>query len=136
MDLDEAKAFLTDHHRAVLATTRRDGRPQLTPVTVALDDEGRVVISTRGPSAKVNNLRREPRASLLVMNDAFFGAFVQIEGTVEIVELPDALPLLEDYYRRVAGEHPDWAEYRQAMANEERVLLRLEIDRVGPAAPR
>lgn len=128
--VDAARAFIADHHtHAVLATFRSDGRPQLSPVTVVIDAHGRVAISTRERSAKVRNLRRDPRVSLVVLNDQFYGAWAQVEGTAEIVERPDALDLLDDYYRRAAGEHPDWAEYRQAMIDQERVLLRFQIER-------
>ena len=128
--IETARAFIADHHtRGVLATMRADSRPQLSPVTVVIDAEGRVAISTRERSAKVRNLRRDPRVSLVVLNEQFYGAWVQVEGTAEIVERPEALDLLDDYYRRAAGEHPDWAEYRQAMIDQGRVLLRFEIER-------
>ncbi len=120
------------HHRAVLATVRADGRPQLTPVTAAVDDDGRVLISTRETAVKAKNLAREPHASLCVLNDGFFGEWIQAEGPAEIVRLPDAMELLTDYYRRVAGEHPDWAAYRDAMQRERRVIVRITITRAGP----
>jgi PPOX class probable F420-dependent enzyme len=132
MNLDEAREFIRTNHRAVLAATRRDGRPQLTPVTVVVDAQGRAVISSVGGTVKVRNLRRDPYASLLVMNDGFYGDFVQVEGTVEIVEQPEALDLLDDYYRRAAGEHPDWAEYREAMIRDRRVVIRIDLVRAGP----
>jgi len=120
------------HHRAVLATVRADGRPQLSPVTAAVDDDGRVLISTRETAVKAKNLAREPHASLCVLNDGFFGEWIQAEGPAEIVRLPDAMELLTDYYRRVAGEHPDWAAYRDAMQRERRVIVRITITRAGP----
>ncbi len=120
------------HHLAVLATFRRDGRPQLSPVTAGVDDEGRVEISTRETSMKVKNLRRDPRLSLCLLNRGFFGEWGQVEGTAEIVERPAALALLVDYYRRISGEHPDWDDYRAAMVREQRVLVRFEIERAGP----
>lgn len=132
MDVGEAREFLRTNHRAVLATTRRDGRPQLSPVTVAVDDEGRVMISTRETAVKVRNLEREPYASVAVLNDGFFGEWVQVEGPVEIVRQPEALDLLDDYYRRAAGEHPDWAEYREAMIRDRRVIVRVTVERAGP----
>jgi PPOX class probable F420-dependent enzyme len=133
MDLDRASEFLRAHHRAVLATFRADGRPQLSPVTAAADDEGRVMISTREPAMKTRNLRRDPRASLCVMNDGFFGDWLQVEGDTEIIPLPAAMDLLVDYYRRVSGEHPDWDDYRAAMTREQRVILRITVTRVGPS---
>ena len=132
MDLDKARQFLQDHHRAVLATRRRSGDPQLSVVAAGVDDEGRVLISSRETAIKTKNLRRDPRASLLVMSDEFYGEWVQVDGTAEVVSLPDAMDLLVDYYRRVAGEHDDWDDYRAAMERERRVILRLTIDRAGP----
>jgi PPOX class probable F420-dependent enzyme len=132
VDIKRAVEFLTDHHHAVLATTRSDGRPQLSPVTVAVDDQGRVLISTREAAVKTKNLARDPRASLCVLNDAFFGEWLQAEGTTEVIHLPEALDLLVDYYRRVSGEHPDWADYRAAMHRDRRVIIRLTITRAGP----
>lgn len=132
MDPQRAREFLREHHRAVLATTRADGRPQLSPVTAAVDAQGRVLISTRETAIKTKNLTRDPRASLCVLNDGFFGEWISIEGTAEIVRLPDAMELLTDYYRRVAGEHPDWDDYRDAMRRERRVILRIPIARAGP----
>ena len=132
MDLDEARQYLKDHKRSVLATLRRDGRPQLTPVVHAVDDKGRVLISTREPAFKVRNLRRDPRASLCAIPDGFFGGFAQIDGTASIVSLPEAMDVLVDYYRRLAGEHPDWDEYRAAMERDRRCVIRIEIERAGP----
>jgi PPOX class probable F420-dependent enzyme len=132
MDIDEARAFIATNHRAVLATRRRDGHPQLSPVVVAIDDDGRVLISSRETAMKVKNLRREPAVSACVMNDKFFGDWCQIDGTAEIVSLPEAMDLLVDYYRRVAGEHPDWDDYRAAMEREKRVTIRITIERAGP----
>jgi PPOX class probable F420-dependent enzyme len=132
MDRATAQQFLTTHHRAVLATWRRDGRPQLSPVSVGIDAAGRAIVSTRETAYKTRNLRRDPRASLCVFDDGFFGPWVQIDGTAEVVSLPDAMELLVDYYRRVAGEHPDWADYRRAMERERRVLVRISIESAGP----
>ncbi len=132
MDLDRARGFLRTHHRAVLATTRRDGRPQLSPVVAAIDGEGRVLISTRETAVKTRNLRRDPRASLCAFNDGFFGEWIQVDGTAEVVSLPAAMELLVAYYRAVAGEHPDWDDYRAAMERDKRVIVRVSITRAGP----
>lgn len=132
MDISSATSFISGHPRAVLATTRSDGRPQLSPVVVAVDDEGRLLVSTREPAMKARNLARDPNASLCVMNDGFFGEWVQAEGTAELIHLPDAMPLLEEYYRRLSGEHPDWAEYRAAMQRDRRLIVRITIERAGP----
>jgi PPOX class probable F420-dependent enzyme len=132
MELDEARDFIRAQHRAVLATMRRDGTPQLSPVSCGVDDSGAVVVSTRDAAAKTKNARRDPRAWLCVFTDGFFGRFVQVEGSVTVVDLPDAMPGLIDYYRSISGEHPDWEDYRAAMEREQRVLLRLELTRAGP----
>jgi PPOX class probable F420-dependent enzyme len=132
MDVSEALEFVRNNHRAVMATLRRDGRPQLSPVTVGVDGEGMVVISTRETAMKVKNLERDPWCSLCVLNDRFYGEFVQIEGPAEIVRLPVAMEGLIQYYRGISGEHPDWGDYRDAMERERRVLVRVRPERVGP----
>ena len=132
MDPGQAADFLRAHHRAVLATSRADGRPQLSPVLCVADDEGRVLISTRETAVKTRNLRRDPRASVCAFTDGFFGEWVQAEGDAEIISLPDAMDLLIDYYRRVAGEHSDWADYRAAMVRDRRVIVRITLTRAGP----
>ena len=133
MDLDEARETVRAQHRAVLATRRRDGEPQLSPVVAGVDGAGTVVISTRETAVKVTNLRRSPRAWLCVFPDAFFGPWVQVEGEVEIVDLPAALEGLRALYRQVSGgEHDDWDDFDAAMRRERRVLLRVHLDRAGP----
>jgi PPOX class probable F420-dependent enzyme len=132
MDLGTAREFLRAHHRAVLATSRADGRPQLSPVAATVDDEGRVLISTRETAIKTRNLRRDPRASLCVLNDGFYGDWIQAEGMAEVVPLPEAMEILVSYYRSVAGEHPDWDDYRAAMERERRVIVRITMTRAGP----
>ena len=129
MTPEAARDFLRTHHRAVLATVRSDGRPQLSPVLAGVDAEGRVIVSTPGTSAKARNLRHDPRVAVCVVTDAFFGGWVQVEGTAEVVEAPESVELLVDYYRRVSGEHPDWDEFRTAMVDEGRVLVRFEVQR-------
>ena len=132
MELDEALAHVREHSHAVLSTVRRDGTPQMSPVAAAVDDAGRVVVSSRETAYKVRNLRRDPRAWLCVFPDAFYGPWVQVEGTVDVLSLPDALESLVDYYRAVAGEHDDWDDYRRAMVEEQRCLLRVTLVRAGP----
>lgn len=132
MDIAKATGFLSAHPRAVLATMRADGRPQLSPVVAAVDDAGRILISTREPAIKARNLARDPRASLCVLSEGFFGEWVQAEGTAELIHLPDAMPILEDYYRRISGEHADWADYREAMRRDKRLIIRITVDRAGP----
>ena len=111
---------------------RADGRPQLSPVLVAVDDEDRLLISTRETAIKAKNLARDPRAAVCGLNDGFFGEWVQAEGNAELIHLPAAMPLLEDYYRRISGEHPDWSEYQDAMRRERRLVIRIRVDRAGP----
>ena len=132
MDIVKAQQFLRENECAVLATWRRDGRVQMSPITIGLDAEGRAIISSREMAYKVKNLRRDPRASLCVFVDEFTGPWVQIEGTAEILSLPEAMEPLVEYYRLVAGEHPDWDEYRRAMERDRRVLIRITIERAGP----
>jgi PPOX class probable F420-dependent enzyme len=120
--------FVREHHRAVLVTYRQDGRLQTSPIVCATDDEGHVVISVTEDRAKTKNVRRDRRVALCVFNDGFFGDWVQIDGTADIVPMPEALEGLKDLYRQIAGEHPDWDEYAQAMADDRRVLLRITPD--------
>ncbi|HZA40999.1 MAG TPA: PPOX class F420-dependent oxidoreductase [Actinomycetota bacterium] len=132
MTPDEAREFVAGNHRAVLVTRASDGGLQTSPVVVGIDAEGKAVISSRETAYKVRNLRSRPIATLCVMDDGFYGTWAQIEGETEIVSMPDALDGLIDYYRRISGEHPDWDEYRRAMEEEARVLLRISFDKVGP----
>jgi PPOX class probable F420-dependent enzyme len=132
MDIEQAQAFLRENHRGVLATTRQNGKLQMSPILIGVDSEGKVIISSRETAYKVRNLRRDPRATVCVFSDGFFGQWLQIEGTAEILSLPDALEPLVDYYKTVVGEHPDWEDYRQAMVKEQRLLIRITIERAGP----
>ena len=132
MNIERATDFVRHHHQAVLATTRADGRPQLSPVSAGVDDEGRILVSTRETAVKTKNLARDPRASLCVLSDGFFGEWVQLDAAAEIIHLPDAMDLLVDYYRKISGEHPDWADYRAAMDRDRRVIVRLTVLRAGP----
>jgi PPOX class probable F420-dependent enzyme len=132
MDLDEAREFIRGNRNGVLATTRADGKPQLSPVWAAVDDAGRVVISTREPAYKVRNLRRTPYASYCALSDEFLGRWLQVEGPVEIISGPEAVDGLVDYYRRLSGEHPDWDDYRATMLRDQRCLIALTITRAGP----
>jgi PPOX class probable F420-dependent enzyme len=132
MTPDELRSFAADNHRAVLATRRRDGGVQMSPIAVVLDDDGSLIISSRETAVKVHNLRREPRGWLCILNDGFFGQWAQAEGAVTIESLPGAMDGLVRYYRKGFGEHPDWDDYRAAMTREQRVLIRMTIERVGP----
>ena len=132
MDLDAAREVLRHQHHAVLATMKPDGTPQLSPVLIGVDAAGHAIVSSRETSYKVRNLRRDPRVYVAVLPDRFFGRWIQITGTAELVSLPDALEPLVDYYRRVAGEHSNWADYREAMRLERRVLVRVTLTGAGP----
>jgi PPOX class probable F420-dependent enzyme len=132
MDIEAARAFVRANHRAVMTTYHPDGRAQMSPVTVGVDDAGHVVISTRETSVKARNLARDPRVVLCVVNDGFFGEWVLVEGTADLVHLPEAMRPLVDYYRAISGEHPDWDDYRRAMVRDQRVLVRVTITRAGP----
>jgi PPOX class probable F420-dependent enzyme len=133
MNVEAALEFIRSQHHAVLATLKSDGAPQLSPVTVGVDEDGHVVISTRQTAYKVRNIRRDPRVWLCALPDGFFGQWAQLEGRAEILELPAAMEPLVEYYRRISGEHPDWDGYRAAMERDERVLLRITVTKAGPS---
>ena len=133
MDIAEALEFIRTNSQAVLATTRRDGRPQLSPVNVVVNTAGQVVLSSRATAIKVKNVRRDPHASVCVTTTAFYGDWCQVEGSVTVVDLPEAMDGLVDYYRSASGEHPDWDEYRAAMVSERRVLVVIDVQRAGPS---
>jgi PPOX class probable F420-dependent enzyme len=128
----ELLAFVRPRHRAVLATVRADGSPQLSPVTMGVDPEGRMVVATYPGRAKARNAARRPRVSVCVLSDDFGDEWVQVDGTAEVVAPPEAVEALVVYYRSISGEHPDWDEYRQAMRDQGKVLLRVTIERWGP----
>jgi PPOX class probable F420-dependent enzyme len=132
MDVAEVLDFVRANHHAILATMRSDDGVQMSPIAATVDAENKIVISTREPSIKVQNLRRSPFAWLFLFEDKFFGGWHQAEGPIEIVSLPDAMNGLIEYYRSISGEHPDWDEYRSAMTEQRRVLLRMTVKRVGP----
>jgi len=134
MDLDQARAFIREHHRAVLVTHKKDGTPQTSPVSVGVAADGRLAVSSRETAFKVKNLRRDPRATLCVFTDAFYGKWIQASDVAEVVSLPDAMELLVEYYRGVAGEHDDWDAYRQAMEDERRVMVLVSLEAAGPDA--
>ena len=132
VDRQELLAFIRPRHHGILVTTRRDGRPQLSPVTMGVDVEGRVVVSSYPERAKSRNAERHEQASVCVLSDDFGGEWVQLDGRIELLQQPAALDALVEYYRSISGEHPDWDEYREAMVRQGKVLLRLTIDRWGP----
>ena len=134
VDREQLLEFLRPRHRVILTTTRRDGSPQSSPVAAGIDDAGRVVVSTYPERAKTHNARRDRAGSALFLSDEWNGAWVQVWGDFEVLDLPAALEPLVEYYRSIAGEHPDWDEYREAMEKQGKSLLRLTIDQWGPIA--
>ena len=126
--------FVRPRHRGTLVTRRRDGSLQMSPVACGLDEEGRVVVSTYPARAKAVNARRDPRVSVLVHSDAWDDAYVQLDGTAEVLDMPEALEPLVEYFRCISGEHPDWDEYRAAMRAQDKSLIRVTIERWGPVA--
>jgi len=130
---DEARAFVAGNHWAVLVTRRSGGGLQTSPVMVGVDGDGMATISSRETAYKVRNLRNDPSAVLCVFSDRFFGPWLQVEGAAQIVFLPQAMEPLVDYYRRISGEHPDWDDYRRAMEEQRRVLIRIPFEKVGPS---
>ncbi|MGN9915316.1 PPOX class F420-dependent oxidoreductase [Micromonospora palomenae] len=134
VDRDALIEFIRPRHRVLLMTTRSDGRPQSSPVSCGVDPEGRLVISTYPERAKAANIRRDPRVSACVLSDDWDGPWVQVDGTAEVLDLPDALEPLVEYFRSISGEHPDWDEYRQAMVRQGKSLIRVTIESWGPIA--
>ena len=134
VDLDRLLEFVRPRHRAILLTTRSDGRAQGSPVSCGVDDSGRLVVSTYPERAKARNVRRDPKASVIVMSDDWNGPWVQVDGTAEVVDPPESVEPLVEYYRNIAGEHPDWDEYRAAMLKQGKSLIRVTPERWGPVA--
>jgi len=133
MDIAEAQRFLSAHHRGVLVTRKRDGGLQMSPVSPGIDDEGRVLITSRETAYKIKNLRRDPRASLCIFTDAFHGSqWIQINGRADILSLPEAMAPLIAWHRQIKGEHADWSDYRRTMEKQRRVALRIVIESAGP----
>jgi len=131
---DELLDFIRPRHQAIVITARADGRPQASPVTCGVDGEGRIVVSTYPERAKARNARRNPLVSVLFLSDDFGGAWVQVDGDAEVIDMPEAADALVEYYRAIAGEHPDWDEYRQAMVRQDKSLLRVTPREWGPVA--
>ncbi|GHJ40137.1 PPOX class F420-dependent oxidoreductase [Streptomyces sp. TS71-3] len=126
--------FLRPRHHAILITRRADGAPQASPLTCGVDDEGRIVISTYPDRAKTRNTKRDGRVSVVVLSDEWNGPWVQVDGIAEVLDMPEAVEPLVEYYRTIAGEHPDWDEYREAMRKQGKSLIRITPERWGPVA--
>jgi PPOX class probable F420-dependent enzyme len=133
MEIADAQKFIKDNHRACIAVRQKDGWPQMTLVTPGIDAEGRVILTSRGTTYKVKHLRRDPKVSLLIFGEQFSGSkFVQIHGTAEVVDLPQAMDGLIEWYKTVRGEHKNWEDYKKQVTDEKRVLIRINIEKVGP----
>lgn len=134
VSLDELLDFVRPRHRAVLLTARADGTPQGSPLTCGVDDSGRIVVSTYPERAKTRNAKRNPRVSIIVLSDEWNGPWVQIDGTAEVIDSPESVEPLVEYFRNISGEHPDWDEYRQAMVKQGKSIIRIAPERWGPVA--
>ncbi|MFH9430293.1 PPOX class F420-dependent oxidoreductase [Streptomyces sp. NPDC017615] len=134
VSLPELLDFVRPRHRAILLTRRSDGSPQGSPLTCGVDDSGRIVASTYPERAKTRNAKRDQRVSLIVLSDDWNGPWVQVDGIAEVLDAPDSIEPLVEYYRNIAGEHPDWDEYRRAMADQGKSIIRVTPERWGPVA--
>jgi PPOX class probable F420-dependent enzyme len=134
VDRNQLFEFVRPRHNAILSTVRKDGTSQMSPNTMGVDDDGRLVISTYPHRAKAHNIRRRPEVSVCVLSDDFGGEWVQIYGTAEVLDLPDSVEPLVEYFRNIAGEHSNWDEYREAMVQQGKSLIRITIDSWGPVA--
>ena len=134
VDREGLLEFLRARNKALLITRRRDGEPQASPVTCGVDTEGRIVVSTYPERAKARNAGRDERVSVVVLSEDFDGPWVQVDGVAEVVDGEDAVEPLVEYFRSVAGEHPDWDEYREAMRRQGKALVRVTPQRWGPVA--
>ncbi|WP_327176728.1 PPOX class F420-dependent oxidoreductase [Streptomyces sp. NBC_01335] len=133
-DRDELLEFVRPRHRALLITARSDGRPQASPLTCGVDDSGRIVVSTYPERAKTRNAKRNDQVSVVVLSDDWNGPWVQIDGTAEVIDTPDSVEPLVEYFRTISGEHPDWDEYRAAMVKQGKSIIRITPERWGPIA--
>ncbi|MFC9427224.1 PPOX class F420-dependent oxidoreductase [Streptomyces sp. NPDC056987] len=134
VDLAGLLEFVRPRHRAILLTTRADGRPQGSPLSCGVDDSGRIVVSTYPERAKTRNAKRDERVSVIVLSDDWNGPWVQVDGTAEVIDCPESVEPLVEYYRNIAGEHPDWDEYRAAMVKQGKSIIRVTPERWGPLA--
>ncbi|NWF27229.1 PPOX class F420-dependent oxidoreductase [Streptomyces sp. PKU-EA00015] len=133
-DIEELLSFVRPRHRAILLTRRADGSPQGSPLTCGVDDSGRIVVSTYPERAKTRNAKRDERVSVIVLSDDWNGPWVQIDGTAEVIDSPESVEPLVEYFRTISGEHPDWDEYREAMVKQGKSIIRVTPERWGPIA--
>ena len=134
VSLDELLDFVRPRHRALLLTRRADGSPQASPLTCGVDDSGRIVVSTYPERAKTRNAKRDSRVSVIVLSDDWDGPWVQVDGTAEVIDSPESVEPLVEYFRNISGEHPDWDEYRAAMVKQGKSIIRVTPERWGPVA--
>jgi PPOX class probable F420-dependent enzyme len=134
VDRDALLEFVRPRHHMLLLTRRADGGPQASPVTGGVDDSGRIVVSSYPERAKTVNARRDPRVSVVVLSDDFGGAWVQVDGEAEVLDVPEALDAFVEYFRNISGEHPNWDEYRAAMVEQGKSLIRITPRRWSPIA--
>jgi PPOX class probable F420-dependent enzyme len=134
VELAELLDFVRPRHKMLLSTVRSSGGPQLSPVTGGVDDQGRIVISTYPGRAKATNATRHDAVSVCVVSDEWNGPWVQVDGTAEVLNMPEAEDALVDYFRSISGEHPDWDEYRAAMRLQNKSLIRITPTHWGPLA--
>ncbi|MGW0700226.1 PPOX class F420-dependent oxidoreductase [Streptomyces sp. NPDC002867] len=134
VDIEELLSFVRPRHRAILLTRRADGSPQGSPLTCGVDDSGRIVVSTYPERAKTRNAKRDERVSVVVLSDDWNGPWVQIDGTAEVIDSPESVEPLVEYFRNISGEHPDWDEYREAMVKQGKSIIRVTPERWGPIA--
>ncbi|MFI0241717.1 PPOX class F420-dependent oxidoreductase [Streptomyces sp. NPDC016845] len=134
VSLDGLLDFVRPRHRALLITARADGTPQASPLTCGVDDSGRIVMSTYPERAKTRNAKRNPRVSVLVLSDEWNGPWVQVDGAAEVIDAPDSVEPLVEYFRNISGEHPDWDEYRAAMVEQGKSIIRVTPEKWGPVA--
>jgi PPOX class probable F420-dependent enzyme len=134
ISLDELPDFVRPRHRAILLTRRADGSPQASPLTCGVDDSGRIVVSTYPERAKTRNAKRDSQVSVIVLSDDWDGPWVQVDGTAEVIDSPESVEPLVEYFRNISGEHPDWDEYRAAMVKQGKSIIRVTPERWGPVA--
>ncbi|MFJ8073416.1 PPOX class F420-dependent oxidoreductase [Streptomyces sp. NPDC096176] len=134
VDLEQLLSFVRPRHRAILLTRRADGSPQGSPLTCGVDDSGRIVVSTYPERAKARNAKRDERVSVIVLSDDWNGPWVQIDGRAEVIDSPESVEPLVEYFRNISGEHPDWHEYREAMIKQGKSIIRVTPERWGPIA--
>jgi PPOX class probable F420-dependent enzyme len=134
VEREQLLEFLRPRHHGLLITNRTDGRPQVSPVSCGVDEQGRIVVATYPQRAKSRNARRDERVTMCVLSDDWDGPYVQVDGRAEVIDMPEAVEPLVDYFRCIAGEHPDWNDYREAMRSQNKSLIRITVERWGPIA--